>query len=164
MHIERIFLRTFRCLGAEIRPVTSLTAFVGSNGSGKTAVMQAFQRLFGITGEQRRLRCKEVRVPSDEKIALTERRLELETILAFPQLAGGTAKTAVPGFFQHMAADENWHTPGNPGGLAAFLVALSRAKQRALLLFCQALGSEAKAADLYQPRADAGVQEVSMSA
>lgn len=164
MHIERIFLRTFRCFGAEIRLVTSLTAFVGSNGSGKTAVMQAFQRLFGMTDEQRRLRRRDFRVPSDEKIALTERRLELEAILAFPQLAGGNAKTAVPGFFQHMAADENWHTPGNPGGLAAFFVALSRAKQRALLLFCQALGSEAKVADLYQPRADAGVQEVCMSA
>lgn len=112
MHIERIFLRNFRCfgpLGTGISLATSLTAFVGINGSGKTAVMGAFQRLFGVTGEQRRLRRRDFHVPSDEKVGLTERRLELEAILAFPELDGGTATTAVPEFFQHMAADENGH-------------------------------------------------------
>ena len=167
MHIERIFLRNFRCFGpegAEIRPVTSLTAFIGINGSGKTVVMQAFQRLFGVTGEQRRFLRRDFHIRSDEKFALTERQLELEAILAFPELDGGTATTAVPECFRHIAADENRHKPGNPEGLATFFVALSRAKQRSLLLFCQALGSEAKVADLYQLLADAGVQEVSISA
>ena len=61
--------------------------------------------------------------------------------------------------------DSSWwsHTPGNPEGLATFFVALSRAKQRALFLFCQARGSRAKVADLYQLLADAGVPEVSTS-
>ena len=112
MHIERIFLRNFRCfgpLGTEIPLAPSLTAFVGINGSGKTAVMQAFQRLFGLTSEQRRLRRRDFHVPADEKALLTERRLELEVILSFPELDGGTATTAVPEFFQHMAADEHGH-------------------------------------------------------
>lgn len=62
--------------------------------------------------------------------------------------------------------DNSWwsHTPGNPEGLATFFVALSRAKQRALFLFCQARGSRTKVADLYQLLANAGVQEVSISA
>lgn len=167
MHIERIFLRNFRCfgpMGAEIRPVTSLAAFVGLNGSGKVIVVQAFQRLFGVTGGQRRLRRRDFHVPSDVKVALTERQLELEAILAFPELDGGVATTAVPECFQHMSADENWHKPGNPEGWATFVVALSRTKQRVLHLFCQALRSEAKVAELYQLLADAGVQEVSISA
>lgn len=123
MHIERISLRNFRCFGpegAEIRPVTSLTAFVGINGSGKAIFTQAIQRLFGVTGEQRRLRSRDFHIPSDEKVALTERQLELEAILAFPELDGGIATTAVPECFQHIAADENRHKSGNPEGLATF--------------------------------------------
>lgn len=57
--------------------------------------------------------------------------------------------------------DNSWwsHSPGNPEGLATFFVALSRAKQRALFLFCQGRGRRTKVADLYQLLADAGVQE-----
>lgn len=133
MYIERIFLRNFRCFGpegAEIRPFTSLTAFVGINGSGKAIGMQAFQRLFGVTGELRRLRRWNFHIPSDEKVAFPERQLELEVILVLPELDGEIATTAVPECFQHMTADENRHKPGNPEGLATFFVALSRAKKR----------------------------------
>lgn len=105
MHIERVFLRNFRCFGPE-------------------------QRLLGVTGEQRRLRRRDFHVPSDEKGALTERQIELEAVLAFPELDGGIATTSMPECFQHMAADDNRHKPGNPEGLATFFVALSRAKQR----------------------------------
>lgn len=57
--------------------------------------------------------------------------------------------------------DKSWwsHTPGNPEGLATFFVALSRAKQRAVFLFCNERGERQKVADLYQLLTDAGVVE-----
>ena len=57
--------------------------------------------------------------------------------------------------------DKSWwsHTPGNPEGLATFFVALSRAKQRAVFLFCNERGDRQKVADLYQLLTDAGIVE-----
>jgi ATP-dependent DNA helicase Rep len=57
--------------------------------------------------------------------------------------------------------DKSWwsHTPGNPEGLATFFVALSRAKQRAVFMFCNKRGARHKVADLYQLLTDAGVVE-----
>ncbi|AEF91099.1 UvrD/REP helicase [Delftia sp. Cs1-4] len=57
--------------------------------------------------------------------------------------------------------DKSWwsHTPGNPEGLATFFVALSRAKQRAVFMFCNERGNRQKVADLYQLLTYAGVVE-----
>ena len=61
--------------------------------------------------------------------------------------------------------DQSWwsHSPGNPEGTATFFVALSRAKQRAIFLFCQARGQRRRVADLYQLLADAGVPELDIA-
>lgn len=61
--------------------------------------------------------------------------------------------------------DQSWwsHNPGNPEGTATFFVALSRAKQRAIFLFCEARGQRRRVADLYQLLADAGVPEVDIA-
>lgn len=72
MFIERLSLTNFRCFGPEATSVdlaSGLTTFVGVNGAGKTALMQALQRLFGVTGDQRRLRRQDFHVPSTELIA-----------------------------------------------------------------------------------------------
>jgi len=60
--------------------------------------------------------------------------------------------------------DESWwsHTPGNPEGLATFFVALSRAKQRAVFLFCHDRGKRRKVADLYQLLTNAGIVETAV--
>jgi putative ATP-dependent endonuclease of the OLD family len=110
MFIERISLTNFRCFGPETTPIdltSGLTAFVGVNGAGKTAVMQALQRLFGITGDHRRLRRQDFHVPAAELLAPLQRTFVLEAILAFPELdPGGLHAGAIPEFFQQMAADE----------------------------------------------------------
>ena len=51
MFIEQLILTNFRCWidSTTIDLSSGLTAFVGINGAGKTAVWQALQRLFGIT-------------------------------------------------------------------------------------------------------------------
>lgn len=58
--------------------------------------------------------------------------------------------------------DNAWwsHTPGDPEGIAAFFVALSRAKQRAIFSFCQQRGERNNVGELYQLLTDAGVPEV----
>lgn len=57
--------------------------------------------------------------------------------------------------------DQSWwsHTPGNPDGIATFFVALSRAKQRAVFLFCERRGGRQKISELYELLTRAGVEE-----
>lgn len=110
MFIEKLVLKNFRCFGpeaTEISLVNGLTAFVGVNGAGKTAVLQALQRMFGVVGDQRRLRRQDFHVPAGELAPVLNRTLSLDVILAFPELDNpGTSAGAVPEFFQQMAADE----------------------------------------------------------
>jgi superfamily I DNA/RNA helicase len=58
--------------------------------------------------------------------------------------------------------DRAWwsHVPGDPESVAAFFVALSRAKQRAIFAFCQGRGRRNRVADLFQLLTDAGVPEI----
>ena len=69
MHVESVTITGFRCFGptpATILFSQGLTAIVGPNASGKTAVLQALMRLFGVTRAQRTI------VPSDFHVATTE--------------------------------------------------------------------------------------------
>ena len=103
-------LVNFRCFGPEPRTIDlsrSLTAFVGVNGSGKTAVMLAFQRLFGVTGEQRRVRRQDFHIPVVEAGSVRQRRLVLEAIITFPELdEEGADDSVIPEFFHQMAAED----------------------------------------------------------
>ena len=112
VNIERINLTNFRCFGpnpASIDLSPNLTAFIGANGSGKTAAFQALSRLFGVTREQRRLRRRDFHVPSKEQSEPPQRTLSIEAILGFPELRGGDIGalsqigSVVPEFFHHMA-------------------------------------------------------------
>ena len=117
MWIERVTLTNFRCFGPS--PVSidlslGLTAFIGGNGTGKTAVLQALSRLFGVTNDQRRVRRQDFHVPQDEDSPPNERTLSVEVVLGFPELRdseGGTADdkdaSAVPEFFHQMAVDSD---------------------------------------------------------
>ncbi|AMP36962.1 ATP-dependent nuclease [Ralstonia solanacearum] len=110
MHIERVVLENFRCFGPQRTQVVldaSLVAFVGDNGTGKTALMQALQRMFGVTAEQRRLRKQDFHVPGDETDRPVARTLVIEAIVAFPELDIDNDNPAVPAFFKNMAAEEN---------------------------------------------------------
>lgn len=110
MFIEKLILTNFCCFGpapTTIDLTSGLTTFVGANGAGKTAVMRALQRLFGVTGDQRRLRRQDFHIPSAELASPLQRSFTLEAIIAFPELdAGGAGGAAVPEFFHQMAADE----------------------------------------------------------
>jgi superfamily I DNA/RNA helicase len=61
--------------------------------------------------------------------------------------------------------DRSWwsHTPRNPEGIATFFVGLSRAKQRAIFLFCEHRGGRERVSELYQMLTNAGVEEIDVN-
>lgn len=110
MYIETITLSNFRCFGSEpvsINLEAGLTAFVGVNGTGKTAVMQAMHRLFGVTSDQRRVRRQDFHVSKDRTEPIRQMVLVIEVVIAFPELDQAECDdSAVPEFFHQMAADD----------------------------------------------------------
>ncbi|EMM5415966.1 AAA family ATPase [Citrobacter amalonaticus] len=109
MKIENIRIQNFRCFGHEIIELNFeevLTVFVGGNGSGKTAVLQAVSRLFGTSSAQRSIQCRDFHIPIGQQGLQSGDSLFVEAILVFPELAlrDGSSLDAVPEFFNQMAA------------------------------------------------------------
>ena len=114
MKITSISLRNFRCFGDS--PVTvdladDITALVGANGSGKTALLIAMTRIFGTTQNLRTIRRSDFHVPpggtTDAPPAVA---LSIEVVLIFPELSGGSGTgNSVAPVFNHMIVD-------SPGG------------------------------------------------
>jgi putative ATP-dependent endonuclease of OLD family len=112
MYLERLILKNFRCFGPTAESIDlspCLTALVGLNGAGKTAMMQALLRLFGITREQRSICRTDFYVPANESTPPSERILSVEAILVFPELEADHPESAaaVPEFFSQMAASQD---------------------------------------------------------
>ena len=108
MKIETISIKNFRCFdagGAKIKIRKSVTAFVGNNGSGKTAIFAAFGKLFGTSAAQRSVRKSDFHVPvADAQIAYNA-SLSIDCVLGFPELdaAGEDDDDSVPEVFRHMS-------------------------------------------------------------
>lgn len=112
MLIESVKLTNFRSFGPQgqqIKLDPMLTTLIGANGTGKTAVLQALQRLFGVTSEQRTISRQDFHVPSTETDLPNARNLSLEAIIAFPELDDAQGDhSAIPEFFRSMSiADEH---------------------------------------------------------
>lgn len=117
MYIERLQLTNFRCfgpMGASVKLDPQLTALIGGNGAGKSAVCEGLLRMFG-TQDQRRVQIDDFHLPSGETEPPSARTFEVEVILAFPELdnfdqneqVSLAAADSVPEFFQQMAATED---------------------------------------------------------
>ena len=142
MFIEKFVLENFKCFGpgrTSIRLGPGMTAFIGANGSGKTAACEALLRLFGISGQERTVRVDDFHVPVDETTTPAARELTIEVVLAFPELddegeedddradedgddeggEGHRGQTrvprAVPEFFRRMAATPTFGPAPVPG-------------------------------------------------
>jgi putative ATP-dependent endonuclease of OLD family len=112
MFIESVKLCNFKCFGPQAQTVSlaqGLSVFIGSNGTGKTALMQALLRLFGVTNEQRFIRKRDFHIPLNETEKPNTKDLYLEAILAFPELTEEDPEgaVAVPEFFRQMTVDGN---------------------------------------------------------
>jgi len=116
MKIEKLSIQNFRCFGPEETEILlerTLTAFVGANGSGKTAAFQALSRLFGVTRSQRSVRRQDFHLPAGQEDLHSGAVLSIEVLFSFPELEDlddDQTEGAVPEFFHQMAAT----APGGP--------------------------------------------------
>lgn len=116
MKLETITLKNFRCFGSDPTTVhfeNQVTAFVGGNGSGKTALFQALSRLFGPTASQRGVNPKDFHIGPDDAELQSGVLLFIDCTFSFPELESVGEEEeadAVPEFFTHMAAS----APGEP--------------------------------------------------
>lgn len=90
-----------------------LTAIVGPNASGKTALLNALSKLFGITRAQRTVRRSDFHLPPgvapDDR---STRDLSIEVVIALPELAQGSARShTVAPIFRHMQISRPRATP-----------------------------------------------------
>ena len=110
MKVKSVSLRNFRCFGSD--PLTvdfseDLTALIGGNGAGKTAVLAALTRLFGTTQSLRTIQKSDFHLPPG--VAPDERdkaNLSIGIDLSFPELNGSDETShTVPPAFHHMVIE-----------------------------------------------------------
>lgn len=109
MKLHCIRLSNFQCFGSEPTELSleALTFFIGPNGSGKTAAMQALCRLFAFDPALRRIKKSDFHVPHDEGETPDERTLWIEADLLFPELKDDEGEhPTIPPHFGHMRLDE----------------------------------------------------------
>ncbi|WP_175909188.1 ABC transporter ATP-binding protein [Burkholderia metallica] len=120
MKIQSLLISGFRCLGPNAVHVdlsSSLPTLVGANGSGKTTILHALAKLFGITRAQRTITRDDFHVPSGENPDVrTERSLFIEVLIGLPELADNstTSSATVAPMFKHMVV-------AGPEGARTFL-------------------------------------------
>ncbi len=114
MKIKSLTINNFRSFGPNATTIDleNLTAFVGSNGCGKSTVLQALARLFGITGAERTLNQSDFHIPCDRPDEPEPIELLIEARIEFPELAGdATPGDAVAECFRQMVVEEPNTTP-----------------------------------------------------
>ena len=116
MHLESVTLSGFRCFGTD--PITvplsaGITAVVGPNAAGKTALLQALAKLFGVSRAQRTIDRSDFFLAADaDPDDRNPKELVIDVIVALPELADGTAtpETVAP-LFRHMFITRNDKPP-----------------------------------------------------
>jgi putative ATP-dependent endonuclease of OLD family len=108
--ITQLTLKNFRCFGPQ--PITvdfdDLTVLIGTNGAGKSAILLALARLFGVSQSDRRLRQEDFHIPQNASAAdIDHIELLIEARLEFPELLFGTEESAIPPCFNHMVLGTN---------------------------------------------------------
>ena len=107
MYLKKISIAGFRCFGktpVECNLSKGLTAVVGPNASGKTALLHALSKLFGVSRAQRTLHRSDFHLPPTvDPEDRSQRKLFIDVLIEFPELVEGdaTPETIAPSF-RHM--------------------------------------------------------------
>lgn len=107
MRLESVTLSGFRCFGPQ--PITmalapDITAVIGPNAAGKTALLHGLSKLFGVTRAQRTVQRSDFHVaPDADPDDRSQKTLFIDVLVVLPELADGTAtpETVAPSF-RHM--------------------------------------------------------------
>ena len=89
MHLETLTLQNFRCFGQKPAAITfksGINAFVGNNGSGKTAALEALKRLFSPIAAERQIRKTDVHFGPTEDLHMLkglEREIVIDAVFGF---------------------------------------------------------------------------------
>jgi len=95
MRIARICLSNFRCFGEAPTTINldDLTALIGTNGTGKTAILTALVRLFGSRAADRTFDFSDFHLPPGvDPNAVEELKLWVEAWIEFPEGATSPGK------------------------------------------------------------------------
>lgn len=113
MHISSITLSGFQCFGLDPVKVdleNEITALIGSNSSGKTALLQALLRLFGTVQSEREIRRRDFYMLPDKSLDdpdITESQLWIEVRIEVPELQDGEESAIAPIFQKLQIPEEN---------------------------------------------------------
>lgn len=116
MRLETVTLSGFRCFGPDpiAVPIASeITAVVGPNAAGKTALLHGLSKLFGVSRAQRTVQRSDFHVGADDDIDDREpKELFIDVLIGLPELADGTAtpETIAPSF-RHMQLEREDKAP-----------------------------------------------------
>lgn len=116
MRIESVVLSGFRCFGPDpIRvPISAeITTIVGPNAAGKTALLHALSKLFGVTRAQRTVLKSDFHLGADDDLEDREsKHLFIDVLIGLPELIDGTAtpETIAPSF-RHMLIERAGKSP-----------------------------------------------------
>jgi putative ATP-dependent endonuclease of OLD family len=105
----------FRCFGLEPTKVgisPRVTAVVGPNAAGKTAVLQALSKLFGVSRSERTVATSDFHVEPETDDEEEKRSLYIDVLISLPELVDGTAtpETIAPSF-RHMLLERKGKAP-----------------------------------------------------
>ncbi|WP_100010112.1 ATP-dependent nuclease [Lentibacillus sediminis] len=135
MKITSIKIKNFRSFGSKEKVIdlSDLSTFIGANSSGKTAALQALQKIFGVTQSERRLVKEDFFINDNTDIhQVKELNLHIEVKIEFPELEESDkneGKNSVPPFFTRFTIDStskkpyirmrlvgNWYSDNTPDG------------------------------------------------
>jgi putative ATP-dependent endonuclease of the OLD family len=114
--IESVTLSGFRCFGPEAITVpiaAEITAVVGPNAAGKTALLQALAKLFGVSRAQRTVQRSDFHLGADDDPDDRKAKdLFIDVLIGLPELEDGTAtaETVAPSF-RHMQIEREGEAP-----------------------------------------------------
>ncbi len=107
MRIETVTISGFRCFGPD--PITvpispEITAIVGPNAAGKTALLHALSKLFGVSRAQCTVQRSDFHLGADDAPEDRDAKdLFIDVLISLPELTDGsaTSETVAPSF-RHM--------------------------------------------------------------